>query len=145
MRPHIQQYVIPRRRNGTSSRFSLLSHRYLAANSRPAWTSSSFQRGIITHGTIATATGLIALLFASLLGFLYLQQVLGTASQGTDIHALESKVVELRERQRALELEGAELRSLQTVEEQVQKLNLVKTGDVTYLTSQPDRVAAIPE
>ncbi len=86
--------------------------------------------------------GLIAILMVGLLGFFYLQQVVNTASQGTDVRELESNIVELRERQRQLELEGAELRSLQVVEERVKQLNLVSTDKVTYLAPVQDRVAA---
>jgi hypothetical protein len=85
--------------------------------------------------------GLIALLTVALLGFFYLQQVMSTASQGTDIHALESKIVDLKEKQRQLELEGAQLRSLKTIEGNVQQLNLVTTDKVAYLTAPTDKVA----
>ncbi len=99
------------------------------------------QRGSVTHSTITVVFSVFAIVAVAGLGFFYLQQVLGTASQGTDIQALESQVVELREQQRALELEGASLRSIQAVEERVKQLNLVATDRVAYLAETADKVA----
>jgi hypothetical protein len=100
------------------------------------------QRGSADHTTITVTFGLAAIIFVGLLGLFYLQQVVNTASQGTDVRDLETAVVELREKQRQLELEGAELRSLQVVEDRVKQLNLVATDKVTYLAPVQDRVAA---
>ncbi len=83
----------------------------------------------------------MALITVSLLGFFYLQQVVHTASQGTDVHVLESEIANLREQQRQLELDGASLRSLNTIEDHVQKLNLVATDKVSYLAATSDKVA----
>ena len=99
------------------------------------------QRGSVDHSTITIAAGTFALLLVGLVGFFYLQQVVGTASQGTDVRALEQELSELREQQRTLELEGAQLRSLQTVEDRTQRLNLVEAGEVSYLAAEDDRVA----
>ena len=99
------------------------------------------QRGSVDHTTVTVTFGLIALLLVGMLGFFYLQQVVSTASQGTDIHGLEAQLVDLKEKQRQLELEGAQLRSLQVVEDRIDKLNLVATDQVSYLVPTPDRVA----
>ncbi len=101
------------------------------------------QRGSITHTTITAAFGVSALTILAMLGFFYLQQVLRTASQGTDIHTLESQLIDVKQKQRQLELEGAQLRSLQTVEERVQKLNLAPVNHVSYLNQAPDHVASL--
>ncbi len=82
-------------------------------------------------------------MLVALVGFFYLQQVFGTASRGTDIQALQSQVGELREQQRQLELDGAQLRSIQAVEQRVNTLNLVAVDSVAYLASQPDKVAVV--
>lgn len=103
-----------------------------------------FQQGSINPNTITVSLGLMALITVTLLGFFYLQQVVRTASQGTDVHALESAITNLREQQRQLELEGASLRSLNTIEDHVQKLNLVTTDKVSYLAMPSDKVAAAP-
>jgi len=84
----------------------------------------------------------MALVAVSALGFVYLQQVFGTASQGADIQALEEKIDDLQQTQRSLELEGAQLRSIQAVEDRVQELNLIESDTVAYLApSIEDRVA----
>lgn len=102
------------------------------------------QRGHTTPTAIGATVGVSTLIVLTILGFMYLQQVLRTASQGTDIHALETKLIELKQQQRKLELEGAQLRSLQTVEERIQHLNLVPTEHISYLSKTPEHVAALP-
>ncbi len=127
MTPKIQQHIIPRHRPQLGGRRN--------------WP----QRGSVDHATITISFGLAALLVVGLLGFFYLQQVIGTASQGTDVRSLETQLVELRAKQQQLELEGAELRSLRVVEERIEKLNLVATDRVSYLAGTADRVAALPK
>ena len=123
MTANIQQNVVPRNRRGQKIN------------------SAQLQRGNISHATITATFGLLTLVVLSMLGFFYLQQVLGTASQGTDIAELETRLIELKQRQRDLELKGAQLRSLQTVESRVQKLNLVTSNQVTYLSPVTGQVA----
>lgn len=77
------------------------------------------------------------------LSFFYLGQVLGTASQGSDIQDLEDNIVELREQQKELEIESAQLRSIQTIEDRVNDLNLVTTDRVTYMIDPIGKVASI--
>lgn len=122
MTPKITQHVAPR--NG---------RRY-----RP---SDRSNRGAINHTTAALVFGVAAVAIVGMLGFFYLQQVVQTASRGTDIHQLEASLTELKEEQRVLELKGAQLRSLQNVEQDVEKMNLVPTDKVSYLAPADDRVA----
>ncbi len=114
MTPKITQNVVPR--NGRKI---------------PVFTRSN--RGAIDHATAALMLGLSAVTIVGMLGFFYLQQVVQTASQGTDVRQLESKITDLKEKQRVIELKGAELRSLKNVEEDMQKMNLVPTDKVSYL------------
>lgn len=100
------------------------------------------QRGAITQPTVTVLFGSAMLIAMTLLGFVYLNQVLGTASHGSNVQALNEKILELQEKQRQLELEGAQLRSMQSLEEKVQDLNLVTADHVTYLTDQDNQVAA---
>lgn len=123
----ISQHVVPRH-----------SHRPHRFSRRP------LQRGNATPTAIGATLGVGVLIILAVLGFMYLQQVLETASQGTDIHALENQLIELKQRQRELELEGANLRSLQTVEDRVQRLQLVPTDHVSYLSPTPEHVAQVP-
>lgn len=110
---------------------------------RPRSYRARLQSGRITPTGITAALGVSTLVAITMLGFFYLQQVLHTASQGTDVHALESKLIDMKEKQRELELEGARLRSLQNVEEHVKKLHLAPADHVTYLNVSPDHVAAL--
>ncbi len=136
MTPNIKQQVVPRSRNtfrGASisrqqSFFSYSNRRFL-------------QMGNSNHATVTITFGVLALLLVGSLGFFYLQQVVGTASEGSDIRAIEAKLGDMKERQKELELEGAQLRSLQAVGEHVNDLNLVTTDKVSYLASTTERVA----
>jgi len=99
------------------------------------------QRGSVNSSTVTMGLAVVAVVAVGLLGFFYLQQVFGTAERGTDIQALEKQVDELRAEQKELELEGAQLRSIQAVEETVKELNLVATEQVAYLVIPSERVA----
>lgn len=141
----IQQQVIPRHRAGHSFALGRTRAGSWRARRTGGRAGQHFrlwgQQGSITHSTITVTVGLIALVGLSVLGFVYLQQVFGTASQGVDIHALEQEVDQLQERQRQLELEGAELRSIQAVEDRVHELNLVPSENVAYLAPLSNQVA----
>lgn len=103
------------------------------------------QRGSITPPTTALLLGIIVIFSVAWLSFFYLNQVQGTAAQDTDIQTLEDKLQQLRERQRALELAGARLRSLQTIEQRAQKLNLITTDQFAYLPEEPDPIITLAE
>lgn len=114
MTPKITQHVVPR-------------------NGRKLTAFNVSSRGAIDHTTAALMLGLAAVTIVGMLGFFYLQQVVQTASQSTDVRQLEAKITDLKEQQRVIELEGAQLRSLKNVEEDTQKMNLVPTDKVSYL------------
>lgn len=103
------------------------------------------QRGSVNPTTTALILGIIVIFSVAWLSFFYLNQVQGTAAQDTDIQALEERLQQLRERQRALELEGARLRSLQAIEERAQKLNLVTTDQFAYLPEEPIPLVTLAE
>lgn len=133
MTAKISQQVVARRRITASSSFDF------------SQTFSQFsQRGSVNHATVTVVFCCVALGIVTLLGFFYLQQVIDTASQGANIHTLQAQVSDLKEQQHALELQGAEIRSLQTVQDRVQKLNLVQSKNVSYLANTSDRVALLP-
>jgi len=121
------QYVVPRRRSSISSQWQILS---------------VSQRGSINPATTTISLGIFAIIAVALLSFFYLGQVQNTASRGTDIQSLEERIIELGEQQRALELEGAKLRSIKAIEERVPTFNLVTTDHVTYMNAPVDKVAA---
>ena len=106
---------------------------------------SSWQRGSVNQGTLTMAFAVVVLIAIVMLSFLYLQQVFGTTSQGADVQELKTRLIEVSEKQRELELQGAELRSIQNVEERIQQLNLVESTTFAYLESGDDRVALTAE
>jgi cell division protein FtsB len=123
MTPKLQQHVLPRNRSHLSASAQIYS------------------RGSISSHTAMLTLGVLSLLACAGFGFFYLQQILTSAAQGSDVHAMEAKLNELKEKQRTLELEGAELRSIQAVEERVNKLNLVTVDSVAYLVPTSHQVA----
>ncbi|MEX1997471.1 MAG: septum formation initiator family protein [Candidatus Andersenbacteria bacterium] len=151
MTANIQQNVVPRHRHARSfSHYVSLHGTWATRQIRSAgpWHTRAFprsQRGSVTQSTVTIAFTVMSFVLVALLGFFYLQQVFTTASQGSDVQVLESKIVELRERQKELELEGANLRSIQAVEQRVQKLNMVTVDEVAYLATQPDKVAVVAD
>lgn len=84
--------------------------------------------------------GIVVITSIAFLSFFYLGQVQSTAAQGTDVHALEEQLQQLRERQRNLELEGAQLRSIQAIEDKAKKLNLITADQFAYLLGEPERI-----
>ena len=125
---NLEQHVISRHGRGLRR----------PTNFRPAFSS---QRGSATQSTITAALAILSLASVSMLGFFYLHQVFNTAAQGSSVEGLESHQLELNERIRELELEGAELRSIQVVEERVKDLDLVKADEVAYLVPLNQQVA----
>jgi hypothetical protein len=121
MTARIQQNVVPR------GQYSTTKHR--------------LQRGSVSEATLTVSFAVVALVTAVVLGFLYLQQVFGTAAHGSTIQELEQTMLDLKEQQKELELEGASLRSIQSVEKRVEELNLVSANSVGYLAPRPNHVA----
>lgn len=128
MTPKIQQQVTPRYRPVKVKSWHQNSARY-----------SYWQRGAINSTTLTLSLVIAIFIGVAVLAFFYLGQVMGTAAQGSDISQLEDRIIELKSRQRELELEGARLRSIQTVEQEVKELNLVSTDRVAYLKGLTDR------
>jgi hypothetical protein len=95
----------------------------------------------VSQPSLTLGFAILSIVSVMVLGFLYLQQVFGTAAHGSTIQSLELKMSELKERQKELELDGAGLRSIKSVEERVKELNLVSASKVGYLVPQPRRVA----
>ncbi len=102
------------------------------------------QVGSINRQTVTLGFSLVVLFSLSMLGFFYLQQVLETASQGSEISELENRLMDIKTEQRSLELESAQLRSIQNIEGQLNTLNLVATDRVAYLTLPEGQVALAP-
>ena len=141
MTAKITQHITPRHSVFSDKRWSCTPNGGWHQNTR----GNKWQRGSISSTTLTLGLGLTVILLVAGLSFFYLGQVLNTASQGTDIHALEQRISELKERQNTLELEGAHLRSIQAIEQKIPELDLVKTDNVSYLNQTAQRVAVLAE
>lgn len=76
--------------------------------------------------------GVAAILLVAAGGLFYIAQVTSSAVGGYDVSSLEERVNALREEQRRLELDAADLQSLRAVEEGVQHLNFVPTYQAVF-------------
>jgi len=140
MPANIPQHVIPRHRSNHLPSWKL--QQLNSWTNRTRSLSSRLQAGSINSTTLTLALTILVIIFIAFLGFFYLGQVMGTAAQSTDIQDMEERIVELREKQRELELKGAELRSIQTVEQNINQLNLVGIDKVAYLNMPTDQLAS---
>ena len=77
-------------------------------------------------------SGLFLILVAAGAGFLYIQQTITTASSGYGFSVLERRAEELRKDEARLQFEVAEFQSLQRIQAQLPKLNLVPTQAPVY-------------
>ena len=152
MTANIPQHVTPRRNRRTSfiAQFSPYGSWQATRRVAPARTRQAraglplqalLQRGSATQSTITVTFAVIVSVALGFLSFLYLQQVFGTANQGADVAELKTRLIEISEQQRELELEGAKLRSIDTVEERVEQLNLVESTNHAFLAPDVNRVA----
>lgn len=137
MKPKISQNVTVRRNRQEGERGNRVERRFSKFNA------INWQKGSINSNTLTLVFSTLVIVGVGVLGFFYLSQVVGTASQGTDIQELEERIMELKEDQKEVELEGARLRSMDNIEERVDKLNLVDTSKVTFLEMGQDKVAAL--
>lgn len=78
--------------------------------------------------------GLALIVLVSVVGLLYIRQVVSTTTSGYDVSALERKADKLRVEEAKLQLDAAELESLTRVQKQLPKLNLVPVNESTYTT-----------
>lgn len=122
---------------------SKITQHVVPRNGRNSLSFSKNNRGAINHTMAAVMLGLAAVTMVGMLGFFYLQQVVHTASQNTDVRELEATMSDLKEKQRVIELEGARLRSLKNVEDDMEKMNLVPTETVSYLAPTLDEHVAL--
>lgn len=86
------------------------------------------------------------LAFALVVAFaaLYIVQVNAVVSQGYTARDLETRIQDLTERNRALELAVSQVRTLDHVEQSMKILGFVPAGQPTYLSSAVPAVAFAP-
>lgn len=76
--------------------------------------------------------GLLLILVVAGAGFLYVRQTISTATSGYGISLLERRAEELRKDEARLQFEVSEFQSLQRIQEQLPKLNLVPVHAPVY-------------
>ena len=73
---------------------------------------------------------IISLIFV--IGVAYLMQVNSITTKGYEIEKLEQNLLSVKEANKRLELETASLKSIQTIEAEVNTLNFVPSSGVNY-------------
>jgi cell division protein FtsB len=66
-------------------------------------------------------------------GALYLYQVNDIATKGYEIRDLENKIQELSKESKKMEIREVELKSMYNIEKASQELNLINSGEVSYI------------
>lgn len=87
------------------------------------------------------ALGVMMFSLAGGAGFFYLRGTNDIAIQGYRMKALETRLEQLREENRALQNDIAELESLEYIRERVSELSLVPAEKVEYLSTTASVVA----
>lgn len=82
---------------------------------------------------------LITLLFV--FSFAYLVQMNSLSTKGYQIKELESKISDLQQDSKDLELQVFELKSMDNIKSKVSQLNMVKVDKVEYLSPTPVALA----
>jgi len=89
----------------------------------------SSQRGS-SMGIFLSGLGILSIIIAA--GFLYIFQVTSSAVGGYDTTSLEKQVTKLHDERRNLEMQVADLQSLQAIEQGAKKLQLIASDKVLY-------------
>ncbi len=82
-------------------------------------------------GVVSVASLVLIIFFLS--GFIYLYQVNDLATKGFEIKEIENKIQSLEENGKKLKIKETELKSMHTIERDVEGLNLVSSKDVSYV------------
>lgn len=89
------------------------------------------QRGS-SMGIFLSGIGILSIIIAA--GFLYIFQITSSAVGGYDTSSLEKQIVKLEDERRDLEMQAANMQSLQAIEQGAKKLQLVASENVIYTT-----------
>lgn len=81
-------------------------------------------------GIFLSGLGILSIIVVA--GFLYIFQVTSSAVGGYDTTSLEKQIVKLQDERRDLEMQAADLQSLQSIERGAKKLQLVASDKVLY-------------
>jgi cell division protein FtsL len=84
---------------------------------------------------------LVAMALILVMGALYLVQVNRATTKGYQIRDLEKKIQAVEDSNRKIELEVAELQSLDSIEERIDKLGMVPVDHIDYVKTPGATVA----
>jgi cell division protein FtsL len=113
-----------------------IRQKYISENEAPR-SNSVWKR--LTGKTIALQVLLLVVIV--LAGFSYLFYINRTATGSFEIKSLESKVAQLQDQNKTLELQTAEMQSLGNVEEGIKDMQMVAVSHVQYLPAVGAAVA----
>jgi len=82
---------------------------------------------------------LLSLFLIALCGFFYLSQSNQVATSGIEIKKLEKKLDELKEEQKKVQFQKAELESLKNIEEKARQLNMLPAEKMIYIAGAKDK------
>lgn len=77
---------------------------------------------------------IVTLILVCLLSLFYLAQLFDSSTKGYQMSDLEKKTEELREANRKLQVEAAELKSYRNIEEEARKLNMLPSASVVHIS-----------
>lgn len=81
-------------------------------------------------------TAIVLVIFICLLSLFFLAQVFQSSTSGYEISNLQKKADEIKEKNKALEIKAAELRSFDKIKEEADKLSMVKSEKIVYLRTK---------
>lgn len=122
-------YSINNHRNYTAGKSASRRVSALVAHNKESKDRYSSQRGS-SMGIFLSGLGILSIIIAA--GFLYIFQVTSSAVGGYDTTSLEKQIVKLQDERRDLEMQAADLQSLQAIELGAKKLQLVASDKVLY-------------
>lgn len=84
----------------------------------------------------------VVIVLICLISLFFLAQVFQASTKGFEISNLQEQAEELKEKNRALEIESTDLRSFEKIQREAEKLNMVKTEKIVYMRSDGKMAAA---
>lgn len=92
-------------------------------------------------GPVTMTIGIIVLF--CVVSLLFLVQVFQSSTTGYEVSALETQIEELKEENKKLEIQAAELQSLDSIEASVQEINMVPVENIVYIEPPAASVVAV--
>lgn len=87
--------------------------------------------GSVAPGPVTMVVGLVVLF--CVLSMMFLVQVFQSSTTGYEVSALQDQIDDLKEDNKKLEIQAAELQSLDSIEKSVQEINMVPLDSIVYV------------